>query len=198
MREIMLFCEDYAHEAVLTPLIQRLAAAVSVDAQVIPRGVRGGYGKALAELAALCDEIERGLQHAPDGLVVATDANCAGLYDRERAVAEHVPESRRASLAMAIADPHIERWLLLDSHAFKSVLGTGCQAPDAKCERGRYKRLLRDAVRASGVIPLIGGVEYAEDIVQAMDIERIRYADASFGRAVKGITELLRRTKNAE
>ena len=198
MHEIMLFCEDYAHEAVLTPLIQRLASAASIDVRIVPRSVRGGYGKALAELTGLCKEIERSPQRAPHGLVVATDANCVGLNERQRLVAEHVPIPRRASLAMAIADPHIERWLLLDSHAFKSVLGTGCPAPDAKCERGRYKRLLREAVRTSGVIPLIGGVEYAEDIVRAMDIDRIRLADTSFGKAVDAITDLFRRMKNAE
>ena len=51
------------------------------------------------------------------------------------------------SVIYAIPDPHIERWLLLDSAAFKKVLDKGCSAPTQKCERGLYKRLLLQAVR---------------------------------------------------
>jgi hypothetical protein len=55
-----------------------------------------------------------------------------------------------------VPDPHIERWLLLDSQAFKEVLHRGCSAPDQKCDRDRYKLLLDEAVRAAEVEPLLG------------------------------------------
>ncbi len=51
----------------------------------------------------------------------------------------------------AIPDPHLERWLLLDSAAFKHVLGRGCSAPDQKCEKERYKQLLIQAILEAGL-----------------------------------------------
>jgi hypothetical protein len=74
---------------------------------------------------------------------------------------------------MAVPDPHIERWLLLDSAAFKAVLGRGCEAPDFKCDRDRYKKLLAQAVSKAGITPLIGGLEHARDIVDSMDFTRM-------------------------
>jgi hypothetical protein len=93
----------------------------------------------------------------------------------------------------AIPDPHIERWLLLDGRAFQVAVGSGCRAPDEKCEKHRYKRLLNAAVREAGVQPLLGGVEYAEDIVGAYDIQQVARRDASFGHLVGEIRSWLNR-----
>ena len=41
-----------------------------------------------------------------------------------------------------VPNPHVERWLLLDGAAFKAAVGHGCDAPDQKCDRGRYKERL--------------------------------------------------------
>ncbi len=79
----------------------------------------------------------------------------------------------------AVPDPHIERWLLLDSSAFKAVFGRGCDAPDRKCERGRYKKMLVDAIRTAGITPSLGGLEFADDIVNSMDLEHSAKADDS-------------------
>ena len=85
----------------------------------------------------------------------------------------------------AIPDPHIERWLLLDSAAFKKVLGKGCAAPGQKCERDLYKRLLIAAIRDAGREPLLDGVEYAEDLVNAMDLDYLERTEESLGRLLK-------------
>ncbi len=90
-------------------------------------------------------------------------------------------------MILAIPDPHIERWLLLDGVAFKAVFGNGCDAPDQKCDRDRYKQRLIEAIHATGTIPRLGGIEYAEDIVQQMDINRAARGDRSFGRFVAGL-----------
>jgi hypothetical protein len=60
--------------------------------------------------------------------------------------------------------------------------GRGCQAPDQKCDRDRYKQALIRAIADAGVIPTLGGIEFAEDLVQAMDLERAARADVSFKR----------------
>ena len=92
-------------------------------------------------------------------------------------------------MVLAIPDPHIERWLLLDGAAFKTVFGIGCDAPDQKCDRGRYKQRLIEAVHAAGTTPLLGGIEYAEDIVMAMDIDRASRLDRSFKRFVEDLRD---------
>jgi len=89
-------------------------------------------------------------------------------------------------------DPHIERWLLLDSAAFKAGPGRGCDVPQQKCERKHFKRLLLEAVRAAGVTPLLGGIEYTETLVKAMDLRRLESADESLGRLLKNLRVLFK------
>jgi hypothetical protein len=88
---------------------------------------------------------------------------------------------------VAVPDPHIERWLSLDSAGFKSVLGHGCSAPDQKCKKDRYKRLLAEAVRDAGLKPIFGGIEHAEDLVRGMTLSRVERADASLGHFLKDL-----------
>jgi hypothetical protein len=126
----------------------------------------------------------------PDLLVVATDANCQGFSDRKREIekaAYRLLETNPEKLLMAIPDPHIERWMLVDSRAFKAVLGRGCEAPDQKCQRERYKQMLLAAMRAAGIVPPLGGMEYAREIVQHLDLERAGRLDPSLGSTVAGL-----------
>ncbi len=68
-----------------------------------------------------------------------------------------------APMVLAVPDPHIERWLLLDGVAFKAVFGRGCDAPDMKCSRDKYKRNLIKSIRNTGVIPNLGKIKYADN-----------------------------------
>ena len=127
----------------------------------------------------------------PDLIVAATDANCKGLNARTREIAD--PDPRTPPVVLAIPDPHIERWLLLDGAAFKAVFDQGCRAPDRKCDRDRYKQRLVEAIQAAGVEPILGGIEYAEDIMRHLDIDRAARADVSFRRFIDNLrTELQR------
>ncbi|MCF6289827.1 MAG: DUF4276 family protein [Desulfobacterales bacterium] len=186
MRRIILFVEDYGHEAFITSVIQRFAKEQDKAVKIIPLSARGGHGKAVAELKSYLRELRNDRVGFPDLLVVATDANCRGYQDRKKEI-DDVTADLQNILISAIPDPHIERWLLLDSAAFKSVMGKGCDAPDHKCERGRYKKILMDAMLQAGVHPSLGGIEFAEDIVNAMDFERMEQADPSLGQFLKSI-----------
>ena len=95
-------------------------------------------------------------------------------------------------MAHAIPDPHIERWLLVDSAAFKAVLGVGCEAPDPKCQRDRYKRLLREAIQKAGINPSLGGIEYAADIVAEMDFTHVPHPDESLAKFIAAATQQFR------
>ena len=122
----------------------------------------------------------------PDLLVVATDSNCKG-YVQAREEIRAAGGDDAGSVVYAIPDPHIERWLLIDSAAFKAVFGRGCSPPDQKCDRLRYKRLLFDAVRATGIDLPLGGIERTSDLVDALDLARVERADASLGKLLQAL-----------
>lgn len=181
MREIALFVEDFAHQKVIGALVQRLADESCIDVQFNWRSAVRGHGRVVRELRDYLRDLRGQGSPLPDLIIVATDANCRGLNERVR---EMDQTTTPAPMILAIPDPHIERWLLLDSAAFKTAVGRGCDAPDRKCGRDLYKRRLAAAIRAAGIMPSLGGIEFAEDIVQSMDINRAKRADRSFQRFV--------------
>ncbi len=189
MGEIALFGEDFAHRQIIDALVRRIAADHGVAVRMEWRNATGGHGQVVKEFERYIADLRRQPGSRPDLIVVTTDANCVGFQERAKQFDDlEVP----APMVRAIPDPHIERWLLLDSAAFKSALGRGCDAPDLKCERNRYKQLLRQAVRDAGIEPSLGGVEFAGDIVGAMDLARAARADKSFQRFAEELARLLR------
>lgn len=195
MPKVVLFVEDFAHEVLLKALLERLASDQGISMTIDIRTARGGRGRVLSSLAIYLREIERGQQALPDLLVVGTDGNCKGFLARKQEIEEKTA-GHQVPVIYAIPDPHIERWLLLDAAAFKAVLGKGCQAPDQKCERDRYKKLLLDAIREAGTMPLLGGIEHAEDIVQEMNLPNIERQDDSFGKFLKAVRDKFKEWKN--
>jgi hypothetical protein len=194
MHKVLLFVEDVAHEVLLSALLQRVASDQDVSIAVDIRTARGGRGRVLSALAIYLREIERGQQAVPDLLVVGTDGNCKGFLTRKQEIEKTAGHS--VPVICAIPDPHIERWLLLDAAAFKAVLGKGCQAPDQKCERDRYKKLLIDAIREAGNMPLLGGIEHAEDIVREMNLPNVERQDDSFGKFLKAVRDKFKEWRN--
>ena len=177
MHDIALFVEDFAHRQVIGALVQRIAGDFNLDVRLDWRNATRGYGQVVREFNTYLRAIERQGHPSPDMILLATDANCKGRNRRIREIGDPVSS---APIVHAIPDPHIERWLLLDGAAFKAVFGRGCDAPDRKCDRYRYKQRLVHAIFDAGITPNLGGMEFAEDIVQHMDIERAELADDSF------------------
>ena len=186
MREIALFVEDDVHQQVIGALVRRIAAEFNIVARFDWRSAVGGHGKVVTELANYMRDLKRQGSPWPDLIVAATDANCKGLNERGKEIGQL---DAPAPVILAIPDPHIERWLLLDGAAFKAVFGTGCDAPDQKCDRGRYKQQLIEAIHTAGTTPLLGGIEYAEDIVKEMNIDRASRLDRSFKRFVEDLRD---------
>lgn len=181
MRNISMFVEDQAHYEFLNALLQRLAEQYGIEIEMDWQNARHGHGKVINELRQYLRDLGRGRLNWPDLVIVATDANCKGLKERLREITD-VTNKAEARIVCAVPVPHIERWLLLDSSAFKHVFGRGCDAPDQKCERARYKKQLIDSIVKVGIIPNFGGIEYADEIVLAMDLNRAGQADASLAR----------------
>ena len=189
MHDIALFVEDFAHRQVIGALVQRIAGDFSLDVRLDWRNATRGYGQVVREFNTYLRAIERQGHPSPDMILLATDANCKGRNRRIREIGDPVSS---APIVHAIPDPHIERWLLLDGAAFKAVFRRGCDAPDRKCDRYRYKQRLVHAIFDAGITPNLGGMEFAEDIVQHMDIERAELADDSFGRFVGSLRATFR------
>lgn len=190
MRNVTMFVEDHGHEAVLKALIHRLARQYHVSVNIIIRTARGGHGRVLSTLKEYISDLKNDQESTSDLLVIATDGNCTGYLERKQEI-DKVMRGFAGSVIYAIPDPHVERWLLLDSVAFKRVLGKGCSAPGQKCDRGQYKRLLLDAVRLAGINPPLGGIEYAEDLVNEMDLERLERSEESLGKFLKPLRQHL-------
>lgn len=180
MRNVSLFVEDFGHQEVISAFVERYGREYGVELIIHPYNVRGGKGKMVTELKQYVRDLSRADGSLPDLLIVGCDANCKGIAECRRGLESGLGQYS-GKVVYAIPDPHIERWLLLDSAAFKIVLGRGCAAPDHKCERDRYKNLLLNAVRAAGLRPLIGGIEHAEAIIQEMDLQRMMKSGDSLG-----------------
>jgi hypothetical protein len=186
MRKVLLFCEDTGHVQVIRGLLERSAKEQGVEVSAEVRTARGGHGKMLHELKQFVREFAGKPESLPDLLLIARDANCQGYGDCKQHIQKAIGNFTCAWVA-AIPDPHVERWLLLDASAFKSVFGKGCSAPDQKCERERYKKLLIQAITDAGVKPFLGGIEYAADLVNAMDLTRLERLDVSLGHLLKDL-----------
>lgn len=192
MRKILLFVEDFGHEEILSAVISRLAQEYKIEVAINSRSATGGHGRVLKELKLYVGRLEQEPGNLPDLLVVATDANCNSYSKRKKSLNETLPRTIQDFTVYAIPDPHIERWLLIDSSAFRAVLGKGCAAPPAKCERALYKRLLIEAIRDAGLTPLVGGIEHARDLVKHMDFGYVERTDNSFGRFLREMQDKFR------
>ena len=194
-----LFLEDLAHERLVRSLVDRLAneSGLSVTCRVF--NARGGHGKTLSELKQFLNDLQKGVATgSPDIVIVAIDANCKGINKRRKEILEHIPDVFANITACAIPDPHIERWVLLDSAAFKAALGEGCKAPDKKCDKERYKVLLANAVQEAGVAPILGGLEHADSIVANMNINAVTANDKSFKHFIDELRVQFNRLKTRE
>lgn len=189
MHEIALFVEDDAHERVVGGLVRRVAEEQGIRVSIDWRSARGGHGRVAREFKQYLRGLERSDVSVASVVVVATDANCKRRSQRSKEINVDAP----VPIVQAIPDPHVERWLLLDGAAFKEVFGAGCRAPDRKCRRGRYKELLVQAIHAAGTQPLLGGIEYAEDIVNNMDLARASRADSSLAQFLRHLRAELSR-----
>jgi hypothetical protein len=116
----------------------------------------------------------------PDLIVVCIDADCKRVAQARKEVLPHIHNSLADRTVIACPDPHVERWYLADPDSFHQVVGNRPTLGRKKCERGRYKTMLAQAVRDAGHPPTLGGVEFAREIAEAMDFYRAGRNERSF------------------
>lgn len=191
MRNINLFVEDVAHEDFLTALIHRLADDYNFTVSIRASSVRGGHGTVITELKQYLRDLQHNKEDLPDLIIVGTDSNCEGLSERETEINQVTSDLGDLVISM-VPEPHIERWLLLDSAAFKTVFGKGCPVPDQKCERGRYKGLLLNAIYEATMVPPLDGIERVEELVCAINFQRVEQSDRSIRKFLTALQRQFR------
>jgi len=199
MAEVVIgyFLEDVAQERFLQALVERIAQDLGWPREALrhtPRNVTGGQGMATTALRQFLRDMRRGRERPFDVLVVVLDGNCQGYAEKRNeilAIAEQT--GYPAPLVCAVPDPHIERWYLADPAALRQVLGMEANPalPSYKCERGRYKRALREAFAQADLIALLGGAEYGPALVEAIDFYAVGRADPAFRHFVEDLRAAL-------
>lgn len=189
-----LFAEDRAHEEFLKALIGRLASEEARQVMLHLRAARGGHGRALAELDNYRRLVEKGVMPRPDLCVIAIDANCWSLNAARREIEKHLIGPLEQQSVIACPDPHIERWFLADPVSFYEVVGSQPTLGQQKCGRDVYKTLLVKAIRDAGQIPTLGGIEFAQELVAAMDLYRAAKNDRSLAIFVEDMRAALQRS----
>lgn len=197
MREIILFCEDSFHERFVLALLRRFQVEEGLPVAVKVLTSRGGLPRMRSEFKDFLRDLERDRQSPPDSIIVVVDANCMGHNDRKSEMGGAIQAHPRFEqlVSFAIPDPHLERWMLADPQAFRAVFQRGCTTPAVKCAKSEYKRLLRKEISASGIDPPLGGEEYAEEIVNAMNLAYVESAESSLGLFLTEVKALFRRWK---
>jgi hypothetical protein len=187
MHEVSLFGEDAGHEAVMKALLARLSGDYQVQIRVRTLSATGGITRVHHEFSVYLNDIARGKVSTPDMIVIATDSNCKGYNERRQEIQKVVDPypALSALVVFAIPDPHVERWLLADAAAFRAVLGRGCNLPQHKCQKDYYKQLLVREVQEAKVKPILGGLEYAEDIINAMNLIAVEGSEPSLQRLLR-------------
>ena len=188
MRNISLFVEDTVHEDFLVALVHRVANTYNIEIKVKVSNVRGGHENVITELGQYQQDLQHNTEDLPDIIIVGTDTNSKGFLQRETEIHQAVSSLADRVISM-IPKPYIERWLLLDSEAFKAVFGTDCSVPNRKYDRYHYKRLLLQAIRDAGVVPLLGGIERIADLVNAMNLQHMEQRDRSFRRFFRALQQ---------
>jgi len=189
-----IFVEDRAHEAFLVPMLRRIAREEKVVVTPRVRSGRGGHGRAITELKLYQDLVRKGAAGTtdPDLLIAGINGNCSTLTKAKKAIegATHDPFSNR--LVVACPDPHVERWYLADPESFKEVVGDWPTVAKKKCARDYYKAALANVVRKAGHPATLGGIEFAQELVERMDLYRAGKNDRSLKSFVDDLRARLR------
>jgi len=178
LRTVALFCEDTAHERFASALVRRVALEVGVRFRLSVVSGRGGHGTAVGEFVAFQRVLLR-RGGTPDLVLVVIDANCAGWNEARKSILSAVEPGAFARVAIGCPDPHVERWFLADPASLHVTLGVRGSPGRRKCDRDHFKQLLVRLLLEAGQTVTLGGAEFADEIVSAMDLYKASKAEPS-------------------
>lgn len=189
------FVEDFAHEKFLLAMLSRVAREAGCTVRHHVRSGRGGHARAVeAMFQAQRVLLEGGIQGPlADLFLVGIDGNCSTSHEMRREILARCMPEFADRLVMACPDPHIEKWFMADPETFHRVVDAKPRVGKDKCQRDYYKRLLASTVANAGQPAPLGGIELAEDLVQAMDLFRAGKADPALGKFVDDLRAAIKR-----
>ena len=189
-----LFVEDLAHEVFVRALVDRIAREEQVALRAQARSARGGHPRALEEFGTYQSLIEKGAlaHHTPDVIIVVIDGNCSTARKKREEIERAARPSLLGRLVAGCPNPHVERWFLADPDSFHEVVGHRPVVGRGKCERGHYKRLLAEAIRQGNQPATLGGIEFAAELVEAMNLYRAGKGDSSLKAFIDDLRGKLR------
>ena len=194
------FLEDRGHEIILKAFVTRVANEKGLKRGDWLDDVRAATcGKSIEAYKIFLKDISRLDKPIPfDILIIASDGNCSGYTEKKQQLLKYAEKTQFPQLdilVFAIPDPHIERWYLNDPEGFNQAIGSGALPvlPPYKCEKGRYKKVMRDAVASSDVKSQFGGYEYGGKIVDAMNLYRALKNDASLKHFIDDLKDVFTR-----
>ena len=175
-----LFVEDRAHEELLKPLLTRIAREEHIEVWPRVRSARGGHGRAIAEFKLYQRVVQSTFSNTSADLVVVTiDGNCSTFASARRRIQDATDPTLRDRLVIACPDPHIERWYVADPQSFATIVGHRPRVGRKKCVRDHYKQVLANAIQQAGHPAMLGGVEFASELVEGMNLYRAGRSDSS-------------------
>lgn len=189
-----LFAEDIAHEKLLVGLVRRVVLEEyegTVRFQI--RSARGGHAKAISEFRTYQHSLTKGyFNSSSDLVVVAIDSNCTTFSQTRAEIEQETQDRFKHLLVPACPDPHIERWYMADPDSFYEIVGHRPVLGKKKCERGYYKHVLQTAIQEAGHPQPLGGVEFAAELAEAMNLYQAGKADASLKAFLDDLRAALR------
>lgn len=171
---VELFVEDRAHADFLQPLVSRTACEAHLAVTTRVRSARGGHARVMQAFRLYQDLFDTMIPNAADAdlLIVAVDCN-GESFAKQRAQIRAETSPRLADrLVLACPEPYIERWYMADPTSFERVIGARPKLETSRRSRLNYKQILADAIREGGHSATLGGIEFASDLVSAMDFYR--------------------------
>ena len=176
-----LFVEDHAHEELLKPLLTRVAREEHIGVWARVRSARGGHARAIAEFKLYQRVVVQStVSNTPaDLVVVAIDGNCSTFAKSRKLIQDATDLTLRDRLVVACPDPHIERWYVADPQSFETIVGHRPSVGSKKCVRDHYKQVLTNAIHRAGHPVMLGGVEFASELVEGMNLYRAGKNDSS-------------------
>lgn len=189
-----LFAEDIAHEKLLVGLIERVAREEGITVwrpQI--RSARGGHAKVISEFRTYQHSLTKGyVNSSSDLVVVAIDSNCTTFSQTRAEIEQETQDQFKHLIVPACPDPHIERWYMADPDSFYRIVGHRPVLAQKKCERGYYKHILQTAIREAGHPQPLGGVEFAAELAEAMNLYQAGKADVSLKAFLDDLRAALR------
>lgn len=189
-----LFVEDVAHQKLLEPLIWRVAQEENLTVRCQIRSARGGHPRAIREFQLYQQGLTDGFLQttSPDLIVVAIDSNCSTLSQTRDEILHATNADYQHLLICACPDPHIERWYMADIDSFYRVIGHQPRLGRVKCERDYYKQILGQAIKEGGHPASLGGIEFASELANNMNLYRAGKSNASLKAFLDDLRKKLR------